>query len=740
MADENVDSDLEARAEALEVRMQHMLYCIEGSNLQLFHLRHRLDNLEILCQEFQERCSRVPGLEVQQEESLPTTSTPTEEPHGSTERQDRPTYAIEEHDYQQMDKGTIFEIMKQVKQMAKNLEGKLEAVELSGDSLQVAERESSHQQEDLTQDDEKSDHPSTRSGISDKSEHHTMEDPRQVEADKEEEGLIEAKDVGTEEFGQEAIVSVRVVEQPEQTQEMELIKAGESIEEGNDLDEKPEAEGTVELEDDRTVSDNYKQESNECQIPVVEIAGSSPKDLTLSEKQVEMATPVEVEGGTDRKKCGRRQSARGRKQKGGDVEKPGNVRVGKEGRSLQPAKSAETEELLRDLESVIAEELAKGASARGEAAEEMTQSEPEEEERTEQDYELEMLEIEWRIDQSDLTSVEEAERRLSEDASRHAEIVQTKIQRSLQRIIHSIENKMHAKLPNDIKKSLEECFRKVVESSLKEMSMSMHSVKCRLKNSIDMNYWLEAEMGRVYTELMRKRKKEDSYRKRICVLQEKLNNRLTVLKASDDYCRQLLGKYDEVTLNIELEMKKHRSLCEDYRNLRSEYEKLKAKCETTADSEGACAVAGQASAMIGGGHVGAGCAAADVEKQMSVLAESQRKLKRKVRSFREVRSMAGNLGAERVEDYVALDEFRKVFMGVLERQPRETQPHSQYELIERMLTKAIKERVSTVSHPYLWTGPRQGLGPQVKFYHGAPVFTFFYKINALEFLTDIKSN
>jgi hypothetical protein len=694
MAEENLDSELEARAEVLEVRMELMLYRMEGAHLQLLQLRQRIFNLEILFEEFQEQCSLVSGFEAQQKESLRTTAALTEEPHGSAEGQDRPSCAIAEHDYQEMDKGTMFEIAKQVKQMAKRLEGKLEAVEKSGDSLQVAETETSYL-----------DDSSTLSAISDKAEH-TIEDSGQVKANKEEERPIEAKDVGTEQFGNIIFVTVPKVEQLEETQEIKLIKAWESIDERN-VDEKLEAKETVKLEDDEAVSDNFKRKSDECQIPVTEIAANKPKDVKHSEKKAEMAMPIEMEEGTGRNKRGRRRSSR--------AKKPRNVTVGKMVRSDQRVESTGSGEVREDLESAISEELVRGASERRRREEEEKQSKPEEREGTEQDYEFERLELEWRLDQSDFDSREELDRRFSEEARKQEEAIQREITNSLELIILNIEKRMHAKLPKDVKRSLEERLWKVVEFSLMEMKLNMQSLGSRLTKSNDLNCWLQGELSRLYAELARKIKKEEWYRVEISFLQEKLNCRLIILEAADDYCRQLLGKYDEVTLNIELEMKKHRSLCEDYRNLRSEYEKLKAKCESTADSEGACGVAGQADAGVVRGREEARCAPDVVEKQMSVLAESQKELKRKVKSFREAPSTTENLSAERVEDYEALDKLRKVLMGVLENQPRENQPHSQCEVIEGLLTKALKERVSTVSHPYLWTGPRQGLGPKSLF-------------------------
>lgn len=662
-----MDDELEARVEVLEVRMQDMMYRVEGSHLVLFHLRQRVEKLETLCKEVQERRSFLSDFEVQQKVSLHTTTTLTEVSHGAVERQIESVDVIAERRLLGINEEVTIEIEREVKQIEKNMEERLGAAELSDHSLQQTERES-RLPEDLIQDDEKLDHPSPRPRFSDESERHMIEDSGQVRAGQKVDELREAKDVGveqqTDECGKKAIVLIQEVEQLKETEDTDLIKA----------DRKLKVKKIVECEDERK-SEEAQRKGNELEIQFVDIAGNDPKDLVDLDKDSETGTPIKMVHGMDRRTQDRARFIGTEKPEHGLNEESRNVSM--EEQHCYPLETTDSEEPPGALE------LARQASEVGRKQEEMVQSKAEEEEEIKHDYELEMAEVEGRFEDSELNTSEELERRLSEEAEKREELIQSKVNSSLKLMIDSIETKMHVRMPNDLRKSVYECFRNVIEFSLTTLKLDIHSLESELQQSNENRRWLQGQMRRLYTELRKTAMKENSFRERIRELEEDLNTTVITLQASDNYSQQLLGKYDEVTLNIELEMQKHRNLCGAYVDLRREHEKLKVKYESTAKSEGGCEVA----------EVTEGSVATDMEKQMSMLAQSQRELKRTVGCYDKVPRLLGNLNAEKVEGSEYLDKYRKELMDALQRQP-----HLQCEMIEEALTAAKKDHVSTAPH------------------------------------------
>lgn len=679
--------ELEVLVDVLELRMQHMIYRIEGSHLQLLHLRQRLEKLETLCKEVQERRSFISGFEVQQKVSLRATTTPTEVSHGAVERQNESADVVAERKRLGINEEVTIEIEREVKQIAGNLEETLGAAELSVHSLQQTEKES-RLPEDLIQDDEKSDHPSTRLRFSDESEHHVIEDSGQMKPREKVDWLREAKDIGakqqTDECGKKSIVLIQEVEQLKETEETDLIKTEEYNDKTNVLDKK-----IVEFEDERKAED-IQRKSNEFEIQCVYIEGNDPKDLVDLDKDPETGTPIKMMHGMDRRTHDIARFVGTEKLERGPSEESRNVPL--EERRCYPLEMTGSENPRGALKLDISKELARLTSEVGRMQEERVQSKAEEGE-IKHDDELEIAEVEGRFEEFELNTSDELERRLSEEAEKQEELIQSNVNSSLKFMIESIETKMHVSMPNDLRKSVAECFRKVIETSLRTFKLNIHALESELQTSNNLKCWLQGQVRRLNTELRKKAVKENLFTNQICELQEDLNVTLAALQASDNYGRQLLGKYDEVTLNIELEMQIHRKMCGEYRNLRRENEKLKAKYESTANSEGGREVAGRVQEGTVKEQEDDRCAATDVEKQISVLERSQRELKMKVRSYNKYPRLLGNLNAEKVEGSKSLDKCRKELLDVLKRQP-----HLQCQLIEEALTEAKKDHVSTASH------------------------------------------
>jgi hypothetical protein len=651
----------------------------------------------------------VSGLEVKQETSPRATTTLTEGSHGATEKQDGAVCVIAERTCPETSEGAFFEIGKLVMQIRKNLEKRLEEVELSAHSLQETGSGSGNQ-EDLIKDD-KLDHPSRILEISAKSEYQVIEERIQAKADKEEDESKEAKIVRmerqAEEFGKKSIASTQEVEQTEETHETNAMNARECSDEKYGLHKELKVKGTVEIKEDERISADVQRKSNESGIQCLDSAGNSQKDLMDLKEEPKKLTSIERGHDIDRKMYGGLHSTGAEELNRGFSVESRNVLVEGKEQHYYPLESTDLEESLEDIESVISKELASEAFEGGKMQEEMVQSKPEEQGKTQHDYELEILEMDACVEEYDFKISDEQKRMLSQEAGKLEEIVQRNISSSLELMISNIENKMHAKMPNDVKKSVDECFRKVVESSLTELKRNIRSLQCKLRASKDISCWLQSEMQRLCSEFIKQARREDVFKDQIGELQQKLNSRSITLQASDNYARQLLGKYDEVTLNIELEMKKHRSLCEDYRSLRSKYEELKAKCENAANAEGGSEIAGHVSVGTLKRHEEATCAVTDMEQQMSVLVQSQRDLKKKVKSFRMAPSAMRSLSAGKVDDTASLDKIRKEFMVILGRQPRK-----QCELIEATLMTKKNDYVSTMCHPSPGSGHRQRIETQ----------------------------
>jgi hypothetical protein len=700
MAEEDLDSDLEFRINILEVRMKYVMCRVEGSHVLLFNLRQRVEKLGTFCKDVQERGGFVSGSEVQQKVGSRTAAKLTEALHGDMQTQNESVDGMAERKYREIS-DAIIEIEKQVKARTVNVENRLEAAGLSVHSLQQTER-GSREHEHLIEYDEKSEGRSARLGYSDESGCHMIENPGQLKAGKEAEEPREAKDVGIrqqmDECGKKPIVLIQEVRQLKEAVEIDPVKAAEYNDKGNGLDKKLNVKGTVESEGEKK-SEDVKREINEFQLKFAEIAGNEPTELTDLEKEPKMEMSDEMVHGINRRTYRRESYVGAENSKCGLTEESRNVLVDEEEQRYCVLDSTEIKESLEDIVSVISNELAIQEFKGGRMQEEKAQSKADEEEEVEPDSTLEIAQIEGRFEESELNTSEELERRLSEDAKKREEIIQSRIDNALKLMILNIENKMNARMPNDLRKSVGESFRNVVNLSLTDLKLNIHWLECELVTSRGLRSWHQDEMRRLYTEFIKQTRKENSFRECIYVLEEELNNSRIMLNGAEDYARQLIETYDEVTLNIELEMQKHRTMCEDYRNLRSKYEKLKAKCESTAKSEGGCEIADQAIAEADKGQKDNRCPATDLEKQMSLLVRSHRELKRKVLSFYDVPRVIGRLQAEEVEDSESLDKYRKELMDVLKREP-----YLRFELMETALMRAKEDHVSTVTRPCPWTG------------------------------------
>jgi hypothetical protein len=532
-----------------------------------------------------------------------------------------------------------------------------------------------------------------------------IEDSGQVQAGKKVDELRESKDIGVEQQTDECVtkslVSIEEAELPKDTEETDLMKAEES-DKTSGLDKKLKVKGIVEFEDERK-SEDAERKSNELEIQLVDVAGNDPKVLMDLDKEPESGTPIKTMHDMDARTHARAHILEAEKLERGLNEESRNISM-EEQRHCYPSETTESEEPPGALDS--AKELAGQASEVGRIQEEMVQSKAEEkEEEIKHDYRLEMVEVEGRVEESEFNTPEELERQLSEEAQKREELILGNVISSLQLLIRNIEYRMHARMPNDLRRGLDECIRKVVEVSISTLKRSIRSLEYELMQSNDLRYWVQGQVQRLCKLLRNNTMKENLLCERIYELQVNLNSVYITLQASDKYGRQLLEKYDDVTSNIEHEMQKHRNLCEEYRNLRKENEKLKANYKSRGKSRGGREDADKANKGAVKERAYDGCPATELEEQMSLLAQSQRELKKKVRGYHKIPQLVGRLNAEKVEGYELLDNHR---MGLLE--ILKTEPRLQCELIEEALTTAKKDFVSTASQHSLRAGSRQGPG------------------------------
>jgi hypothetical protein len=510
----------------------------------------------------------------------------------------------------------------------------------------------------------KSDHPSPSLQFSDESKRHMIDDSGQVKAgEKADEQLRDAKDVRmeqqTDDCGNKLIDLI---------QELDQIKNETGLLEA---DKKPNVEESVRFEDERK-SEDVQRKSNEFEIQFVDTAVSDSKDSVDSDKGSETGTPIEMDRGTH---------GTGSENPERDLaEESRTVSMEGEGEQCEPLETTELTAALGTLEAIgsdLSKELARQASEGGRIQEEVVQSKAEEEEEVKHDYESKMAETVGHFEESQSNTSEELDRWLSEAAAKREEFVQSIADASLELLTQVIEVRMNARMPADLRRRIDEYFRKSIEVILKAFKLDIKSLENELQAVTALKCCLQGQMRHLDTQLRKTIMKEKSFRERIRELEEDLNTTLIAVQTSEDYVQQLLGKYDEVTLNIEREMQKHRNLCRSYRHLISEYEKLKAKSGDGRE------VAGQANEAL----------ITDMEEQMSVLAKTQMELKMKINRYNEVPPLFGNLDEEMVESSEVLDDYRKIMLETLE-----TIPHLQCDLIEEALAAGKRQHVSTVSH------------------------------------------
>jgi hypothetical protein len=682
MAEEDMDSDLEFQLEMLEMRMQNMACRAEGTRLHQSHMRERIEMVDTLRKEIEQGCRILSDLAVQQNV--------TGESYGAMEIQNESVDVTEERERLGMNEEAAIKIERQVKQM-----------ELSVHPLQQTERES-RVQESLVRDYERWVHPSMRLQYSDEHECHMIEDPGQVKAGNKVDEPRETKDVRveqqTDECGNKLIVFVQEVEQLKETEEIDLIKAEEDYGKTHMLDKGLKVKRIVELEGERK-SEDIQRKSKEFKIQPGDIAGNVPKDLKDLDKEPKTETSIIMLHGMDRRKYERTLFVGSEKMKRDLSHESRNLSMEKEQHSYS-FETTELEEPRDDIEWVIFNELVTQVIEVGSEQEGLVQrNAEEEEEEIEHDYELKMAELEVCFEESELNTLDEMERWISEQAQKEEEIMQSKIINWLKLIIDNIEKKMNARMPNYLRKSVDECFRKIIQFSIKTTKLHIRLLESELRTSNKVVCWLKDERRRLNEELLKKDRKEKSFRELIREMKEYQNLGEINLEASDNYIRQLLRKYDEVTLNIEHELKKHKNMCKEYLDLKTRYVELKAKCESPRKSKRGRDAAGTVEKQEGDRCV------AELEEQMSALAHSQEELERTVRRYRKFVPVTGSLDAATVEDYESLDKCRNDLIDALNRQP-----HLQCEILETALAREKKDHVSSVTCASPWAGSRQRPG------------------------------
>jgi hypothetical protein len=187
-----------------------------------------------------------------------------------------------------------------------------------------------------------------------------------------------------------------------------------------------------------------------------------------------------------------------------------------------------------------------------------------------------------------LNTSDELERRFCEDARKQEELIQNNINEALRLITTNIEKEINVKLPMDLRKYLDERVRKLVESTQVLLKLRVHELESELRIQTHSIYGHKTEIMRLHNQLPRKFWNEYPFKERLNEAQEALNKELLLRKKYEDMSLDFARVYDEVTVNIEKQMKLHTRLCLDYKKLKTDYEELKVKYERTYKLENKC--------------------------------------------------------------------------------------------------------------------------------------------------------
>jgi hypothetical protein len=181
-----------------------------------------------------------------------------------------------------------------------------------------------------------------------------------------------------------------------------------------------------------------------------------------------------------------------------------------------------------------------------------------------------------------MNTSDELEKRFCESARVQEELTQSKINEVLKLIVISVEKETNANLPEDLRKYLHECVRNLVDSTQMGMKLRVHELESDLFIKTNSVRGLRAEILRLYKQLSRKFWKEISFKERLYELRETLNDEVLLRQRYENLNLEYGRAYDDVMLNVEKEMKLHRQMSQDFKDLRSKYEKLKREYESIA--------------------------------------------------------------------------------------------------------------------------------------------------------------
>jgi hypothetical protein len=181
-----------------------------------------------------------------------------------------------------------------------------------------------------------------------------------------------------------------------------------------------------------------------------------------------------------------------------------------------------------------------------------------------------------------MNTSDELEKRFCESARVQEELIQSTINEVLKLIIISVEKETNANLPDDLRKYLHECVRNLIDSTQMGMKLRVHELESDLFIKTNSVRGLRAEIVRLYKQLSRKFWKEISFKERLYELREALNDEVLLRQRYESLNLEYARAYDDVTLNVEKEMKLHRQMTQDFKDLRSNYEKLKREYDSIA--------------------------------------------------------------------------------------------------------------------------------------------------------------
>jgi hypothetical protein len=183
---------------------------------------------------------------------------------------------------------------------------------------------------------------------------------------------------------------------------------------------------------------------------------------------------------------------------------------------------------------------------------------------------------------------EELEKRLDVELMLQQEWLENETEEALKVIILVIERAINMKLPYGLKENVGEIVRTLAMSVQQRRRNKAKELENELRFEKHLRLALYAEVKKLYGHLSRKCLNGNTLREQLHEAQEKLNEVSVNLQVYQNLSQELIGKYDEVTLNIEQEMKRHRQLCLNFLALRRDYKKLEAKYENVKKTESEC--------------------------------------------------------------------------------------------------------------------------------------------------------